>query len=70
MHCWTSQQWHPPSTIVPQNQKLTEHYKVPPEDLNYATVHKTREKGRVVKIDFRAIFGTAATVMAALAPQL
>ena len=42
-------------------------YQVPPADLNYATVHKTREKGRVVKIDFRVIFGTLATVMAALA---
>ena len=42
-------------------------YKVPPADLNYATVHKTREKGRVVKIDFRVVFGTVATVLAALA---
>jgi IS1 family transposase len=42
-------------------------YKVAPAGLNYATVHKTREKGRVVKIDFRVIFGTLATVMAALA---
>ena len=42
-------------------------YKVPPEDLNYATMHKTRDKGRVVKIDFRVIFGTVATVTAALA---
>jgi IS1 family transposase len=45
-------------------------YQVPPADLNYATVHKTREKGRVVKIDFRVIFGTLATVMAALAQSL
>ena len=42
-------------------------YQVPPPALNYATVHKTREKGRVVHIDFRVIFGTVATVMAALA---
>ncbi|MEK7995215.1 MAG: hypothetical protein AAB403_15530 [Planctomycetota bacterium] len=42
-------------------------YKVPPKDLNYATVHKTREKGRVVKVDFRVVFGTVATVVAALA---
>jgi IS1 family transposase len=34
--------------------------------LKYATVHKTRNKGRVVKIDFRVIFGTVAAVMAAL----
>lgn len=42
-------------------------YKIPPKELNYATVHKTRENGRVVKIDFRVIFGTVAAVMAALA---
>lgn len=41
-------------------------YKVPPPDLNYATVHKTREKGRVVKIDYRVVFGTVVAVMAAL----
>ena len=45
-------------------------YNVPPADLNYATVHKTRKKGRVVKIDYRVIFGTVATVMAALAVSL
>jgi IS1 family transposase len=42
-------------------------YQVPPPALNYATVHKTREKGRVVHIDSRVIFGTLATVLAALA---
>jgi len=41
-------------------------YKVPPKRLKYATVHKTREKGRVVKIDFRVIFGTLVAVAAAL----
>jgi IS1 family transposase len=45
-------------------------YKVAPKDLNYATVHKTRKKGRVVKIDYRVIFGTLATVTAALAVSL
>lgn len=34
--------------------------------MNYATVHKTRNKGRVVKIDFRVIFGTVAAVISAL----
>jgi hypothetical protein len=34
--------------------------------LRYATVHKTRRKGRVVKIDFHVVFGTVAAVMAAL----
>ncbi len=42
-------------------------YKVAPPEMKYATVHKTREKGRVTKIDFRVIFGTVAAVMAALA---
>ena len=42
-------------------------YKAPPTGLNYAAVHKTRVKGRVTKIDYRVIFGTVATVMAALA---
>jgi len=41
--------------------------KVPPSGLNYATVHKTRRKGRVVGVVTRVIFGTAATVQAALA---
>ena len=42
-------------------------YQVPPANLNYATVHKTRQKGRVVNIDFRVIFGAVAAVLAALA---
>jgi hypothetical protein len=37
-----------------------------PPDLNYATVHKTREKGRVVKVETRVIFGREQTVQAAL----
>jgi len=41
-------------------------YYKPAATLNYATVHKTRNKGRVVKIDFRVVFGTVAAVMAAL----
>lgn len=41
--------------------------KVPPAGLNYAVVHKTREKGRVTKIDFRVVFGLVAAVLAALA---
>jgi hypothetical protein len=35
--------------------------------LNYATVHKTRKKGRVVSVVTRVIFGVMATVQAALA---
>lgn len=45
-------------------------YKVPPAAMKYATVHKTREKGRVVKVDFRVIFGTMVAVLAALAVSL
>ena len=41
-------------------------YFAPRPELNYAVVHKTREKGRVTKIDYRVIFGTVASVMAAL----
>lgn len=55
----------PPSTGKPGRPKAP--YQVPPVDLKYATVHKTREKGRVVKIDFRVVFGTVLAVQAALA---
>jgi IS1 family transposase len=41
--------------------------KVPPPGLNYATVEKRREKGRVVEILTRVVFGTMAGVVAALA---
>ena len=41
--------------------------KVPPPGLNYATVEKRREKGRVVEIVTRVVFGTMAAVQAALA---
>lgn len=41
-------------------------YKVPPQGLNYAVVEKTREKGRVVKIATRIVFGTIMAVAAAL----
>src|SRR5262249_41106828 len=42
-------------------------YKVAPAGLNYATVHKTRKKGRVVSVTTRVIFGVMATVQAVLA---
>ena len=41
--------------------------RVPPPGLNYATVEKKREKGRVVEIITRVVFGTMAGVQAALA---
>jgi len=40
--------------------------RVPAKDLTYATVHKTRRKGRVVKIDLRTVFGNKAQVEAAI----
>lgn len=59
---------NPPPTGRPGRPQLP--YKVAPPTMNYATVHKTREQGRVVKIDFRVVFGTVATVLAALAASL
>ena len=38
-----------------------------PEELVYATVHKTRVNGRVVKVTPRLVFGTLASLAAALA---
>jgi IS1 family transposase len=38
-----------------------------PADLVYATVHKTREQGRVVKVETRLVFGTLLNLTAALA---
>jgi len=58
----------PPRTGKPGRPKAP--YKVAPPELRYATVHKTREKGRVVQVDFRVVFGTAVAVLAALAQSL
>ncbi len=44
--------------------------KVLPKGLKYATVHKERENGRVVKVTTRVVFGTLAAVLAALALSL
>jgi IS1 family transposase len=44
--------------------------KVLPKKLRYATVHKERENGRVVKVTTRVVFGTLAAVLAALALSL
>jgi IS1 family transposase len=40
---------------------------VPPAGMDYATVEKRREKGRVVEVITRVVFGTMAAVQAALA---
>jgi hypothetical protein len=54
----------PPRTGKPGRPRRA--YQVPPPDLHYATVHKTRRKGRVVQIELRVVFGEAAAVQAAL----
>jgi len=41
-------------------------YKKPPKKLVYATVHKTRENNRVVKVESRLIYGTVVLLVAAL----
>src|SRR3989440_4698252 len=53
----------PPRTGKPGRPRSP--YKVAPAGLQYATVHKTRKKGRVVDVVTRVIFGTAAGVEAA-----
>ena len=54
----------PPRTGKPGRPRKP--YKVAPAGLHYATVHKTRKKGRVVDVVTQVIFGTAAAVEAAL----
>jgi IS1 family transposase len=44
--------------------------KILPKKLKYATVHKERKNGRVVKVTTRVVFGTMAAVMTALAVSL
>ncbi len=58
----------PPRTGKPG--RPTAPYKVAPPEWHYATVHKTREKGRVLKVDCRVVFGPAVAGLAALAQAL
>jgi hypothetical protein len=44
--------------------------KVLPRGLKYATVHKERKDGRVIKVTTRVVFGTLVAVLAALAASL
>lgn len=39
---------------------------IPKKGLNYATVHKIRRKGRVVKVDLRIVFGRTSDIQAAI----
>jgi hypothetical protein len=56
-------------TTTPSGQRSRQMIpeKVPPPELTYATVEKRREKGRVVEIVTRVVFGTMAAVTAAWA---
>ncbi len=54
----------PPHTGKPGRPKAP--YILPPEDITYATVHKTRKNGRVVKVDFRTVLGSDESVRKAL----
>src|SRR6266478_5733110 len=58
----------PPRTGKPGRPKAP--HRVAPPELQYATVHKTREKGRIVKVSFRVVFGTVVGVLAALAQSI
>lgn len=54
----------PPRTGRPGRPPAS--YQAPPAGLNYAVVEKRREKGRVVEITTRVVFGTVAAVAVAL----
>ena len=54
----------PPRTGKPGRPKAP--YQAPPPGLTYATVTKRREKGRVVEVGTRVVFGTIAAVLLAL----
>lgn len=58
----------PPRTGRPGRPRKPK--KVLPTGLKYATVHKERANGRVVKVTTRVVFGTLAAVLAALALSL
>lgn len=55
----------PPRTGKPGRPRKP--YLDAPPQLRYATVHKTRKKGRVVKAEMRVIFGVVAAILLALA---
>ncbi len=61
-------------TVVPERTgrrgRPAHPYKVAPSGLRYATVHKIRENGRVVKVEWRVIFGTVLAVVLALLRSL
>jgi hypothetical protein len=54
------------ATTTPSGLPVRAPHKVAPPSLCYATVHKVRRLGRVAEIVIRLIFGTAASLAAAL----
>lgn len=54
----------PPRTGKPGRPRAA--YTLPPDDLVYATVHKSRQNGRVVKVEFRSVFGSDEALRQAL----
>jgi hypothetical protein len=55
----------PPRTGRPGRPRKA--YQVPPADLVYAIVHKTRQNGKVTEVEARLIYGTPQALLAALA---
>jgi hypothetical protein len=55
----------PPRTGKPGRPKAPD--KMAPPELHYATVHKTRQRGRRVTVAFRVVFGSVIAVLLALA---
>jgi IS1 family transposase len=58
------------ATVTPSGLPVRAPHKVAPPELCYATVHKIRRLGTVAEILIRLIFGTAATLAAALKASL
>ena len=58
------------ATVTPSGRPVYAPYKVPSPDLCYATVHKTRRLGRVIKVMGRRIFWTAAMLARSLAASM
>ena len=55
------------TTLTGRPSRALSPAKVPPPGLNSATVEKRREKGRVVEVITRVVFGTMAAMQAAVA---
>jgi IS1 family transposase len=58
----------PPRTGKPGRPQAP--YKGAPPELHYATGHTTRQRGRVVKVDFRVVFGSMIAVLLAVAQSV